>query len=162
MPSIRLATKEDLPRILTIYDCAKQYMKENGNPTQWGAFYPSVDLLCADIDSAQLYVIEKNDEIHGVFAFILGEDITYQEINGAWLNQESYGTIHRIASDGQINNVFYTAFEFGKTMTDNIRVDTHEDNKTMQHLALKYGFVPTGVISLADGTNRWAYHYCNQ
>ena len=39
----------------------------------------------------------------------------------------------------------------------NVRVDTHEDNKPMQHLIAKAGFAYCGVIHLADGDPRLAY-----
>lgn len=46
----------------------------------------------------QLYVIEEDGQIHGVFAFILGADPTYAVIeDGAWRSDEAYGTIHHIA-----------------------------------------------------------------
>ncbi len=49
----------------------------------------------------------KKPETSGVsFAFILGEDPTYQQIDGAWLNDQPYGTIHRIAGNGKIKGTF--------------------------------------------------------
>lgn len=39
-----------------------------------------------------------------------------------------------------------------------LRADTHADNKVMQHLLEKNGFVRCGNITLADGTSRIAYH----
>ena len=41
----------------------------------------------------------------------------------------------------------------------NIRVDTHRDNHTMQHLVQKHGFQKCGVIYLKNGSPRLAYHY---
>ena len=39
----------------------------------------------------------------------------------------------------------------------NIRIDTHEDNRIMQHLLDKYGFAKCGCIYVEDGTPRIAY-----
>ena len=35
--------------IRRIYEYAQDYMIRSGNPTQWGHFYPSADLIRSDI-----------------------------------------------------------------------------------------------------------------
>jgi hypothetical protein len=45
---------------------------------------------------------------------------------------------------------------------DYIRIDTHHDNKVMQHLILKEGFEPCGIIYAIDGNPRIAYDYIKQ
>ena len=37
---IRKATPADRPEILEIYSRARQFMRETGNPSQWGDTYP--------------------------------------------------------------------------------------------------------------------------
>lgn len=155
---IRKAMLSDLENILDIYEYACSYMKKNGNSTQWGASYPSRELLEDDIRKEQLYVIMVDDIPHGVFAFIVGEDPTYKYIeNGQWLSNEPYGTIHRIAGDGTIKRMFSIALEYCSSIIPHIRLDTHKDNKTMQHLALKNGFKECGTIYVSDGSPRIAY-----
>ena len=39
----------------------------------------------------------------------------------------------------------------------NIRIDTHRDNKIMQHNILKHGFTYCGIIYLTSGDERLAY-----
>ncbi len=39
----------------------------------------------------------------------------------------------------------------------NIRIDTHRDNKIMQHNILKHGFTYCGIIYLLSGYERLAY-----
>ena len=39
----------------------------------------------------------------------------------------------------------------------NIRIDTHRDNKIMQHNILKHGFTFCGIIYLLSGDERLAY-----
>ena len=156
---IRHATPADLTIIMEIYRIAREYMQKNGNPTQWGkAGYPSTKLLKNDIQNGNLYVYEE-DGIHGVFAFILGEDPTYGTIEGAWINNEPYGTIHRIASDMQQKGVFEKCLDFCKDRADNIRIDTHKNNATMRHLIEKNGFQECGIIHVQDGSPRIAYQY---
>ena len=47
--------------------------------------------------------------------------------------------------------------EYLDTLTDNIRIDTHRDNKIMQHNLAKYGFEYCGIIHIASGAERLAY-----
>lgn len=39
----------------------------------------------------------------------------------------------------------------------NIRIDTHHDNRVMQHLLTKHGFTYCGLIYLKSGAERLAY-----
>lgn len=154
---IRPAEKADLGRILEIYEIGKQFMRANGNPTQWAGGYPYPDMLEEDIDAGHLFVVTEEKIIHGVFAFILGDDPTYAVIeNGSWRSNSPYGTIHRIASDGS-GGILPAAIAFAESHISHLRVDTHEDNKPMQHLVEKYGFSRRGIIYVGDGTPRIAY-----
>ena len=42
---IRQAAPSDLPQILSIYATAREFMRQNGNPTQWPDHYPSREML---------------------------------------------------------------------------------------------------------------------
>lgn len=77
---IEKAKLEDLPRILQIYASARKFMKQSGNPKQWGDSFPPEDLLAKDIEKEQLYVVKDDTGIHGVFAFIIGKEPTYEKI----------------------------------------------------------------------------------
>ncbi len=154
----RLATLEDLDAILTIYERARVYMYDNGNLNQWNKNYPSIELLKSDIEKKQLYVILFEDEICAVFVLALGIDPTYLRIeDGNWNHDYDYGVIHRIASNGKLKGVFELCLDFSKNQCNYIRIDTHPDNKTMQHLILKNKFKRCGIIYVADGTKRIAF-----
>lgn len=160
---IRTAKLEDLPLIEHIYDTARTFMRANGNHHQWVNGYPQREMLENDIEKGQLYVAEESGAIHGVFAFILGEDPTYAYIEGGhWLNDKPYGTIHRIGSDGAVKGLLRQTLRFALGYTDEVRADTHEDNKPMQHVLEKNGFVRCGVIYLEDGDPRVAYHFSKE
>ena len=153
---IRLATQTDLEIIEEIYAFARKFMAENGNPTQWKDGYPQRTMLETDIAKKNLYVVMDQDNISGVFLFVIGEDPTYGHIEGGtWRADTPYGTIHRIASCG--SGVFDACLNFCRSKCSHIRVDTHADNKPMQHLAEKHGFSRRGIIYVADGTPRIAY-----
>lgn len=155
--TIRSAACSDLPRILDIYAIARQYMLDHGNPSQWAGGYPWPDMLQEDIENGNLYVVAEGRRICGCFLFARGEDPTYQYIeDGYWLSSAPYGTIHRIASDGT-GGIFNSCLDFCRTHCPHLRMDTHRDNLTMQHLAEKYGFQRCGIIYVENGTPRIAY-----
>lgn len=161
---IRPAASGDLPEINRIYDTARDYMKHSGNPKQWSGGYPWPELLDNDIKKRQMFVMSVNGIIYGVFTFIIGIDPNYMEIeNGAWQNDEPYGVIHRIASDGKHPGIFKACLAFCLAYTDNIRIDTHADNVKMQTVLADNGFVKCGTIYVQDGVSnhspRIAYHY---
>lgn len=157
---IRLAEYGDLNTIMDIYAIARKYMADNGNALQWPHTYPDREMLKKDIHKKQLFVCIKNNAIHGVFAFIIGPDKTYLNIeNGSWKNDAPYGTIHRIASDGIVKGVFSQCFDFCRDRISNLRIDTHQNNRIMQHLIEKNGFEKCGIVYIQDGTARIAYQY---
>ena len=153
---IRLANKNDLKSIEQIYENARQYMRSIGNFTQWGNGYPSVDIIHTDIEQNCLYVVEDGS-IQAVFTLVMGEDPTYQEIDGAWLDDQPYATLHRIASRGTQKGLFKLIIDFSWSIHPNLRIDTHQDNTPMRHLIEKNGFVYCGIIIVGDGTPRLAY-----
>ncbi|MCR4694532.1 MAG: MFS transporter [Pseudobutyrivibrio sp.] len=156
--TIRKTRPEDYETLLKIYQHARKIMKENGNPTQWGDHRPAHSLIENDIRLGQSYVLILDGKIRGVFALVLGEDPCYKVIeDGSWLNDESYGTIHRIASDGSASGIMEAALDFCQDIIQNIRIDTHADNKIMQHILEKNGFKRCGIIYVDDGTPRIAY-----
>ena len=152
------ATEADLPRILEIYDIAKAYMRASGNPNQWNGAYPDPELLRADIAQQRLYVYKKGGKIHGVFMLLLGEEPTYAYIeDGSWREETPYGTIHRLAGDGEVKGLFAKCVAFCEKKVPYLRADTHFDNHTMQHLLEKNGFERRGIIYLKNGDPRIAY-----
>ncbi|MBF4807049.1 MAG: N-acetyltransferase, partial [Pseudoleptotrichia goodfellowii] len=83
---------------------------------------------------------------------------TYSIIkNGEWLSYEKYGTVHRVASNGKSKGIFNEIITFCESKISHLRIDTHKDNKIMQHLIEKNGFHKCGIIYVADGTSRLAY-----
>ncbi len=157
--TIRKATKTDITDIMTVYAVAKEFMDASGNTTQWKKGYPTIDMVLLDIEDGSLYVVE-DDGIHAVFFFKEWNDPTYQHIDGAWKNTFPYGTIHRIASDGKLRGVMNACVDYCKSKCRNIKCDTHEDNKIMQHCLEKNGFEKCGIIYVRDHSARIAYQYC--
>lgn len=157
MMTIRKATLHDLPQLTVIFEYARDIQKRNGNHNQWIDGYPSEEVILNDIARGISYVSEEDGEITGTFTFIIGDDPTYSVIEGEWLNDEKYGTMHRIASSGKRTGLFKCYLDWCSERVSNIRIDTHHENTIMKHLILKSGFVFCGVIFTHNGTQRLAY-----
>ncbi len=155
---IRKAIESDLLEIKNIVDKARELMKSSGNINQWVDGYPSIDVLLSDIRSGNAYLLLRENKAVAYFAMIDGPDPTYNLITkGSWLNDDSYGVLHRIASNGEAKGVFKEILLYASEHYSNIRIDTHHDNKIMQRLLEQNGFVYCGVIFLGDGSPRLAY-----
>ena len=155
---IRKATYADLPAVLEIYAQARQYMRETGNPNQWGEHYPSVSVVEDDIALGRCHLCMDGGEIAGVFCFFKGTDPTYANIyEGAWTNDEPYGVMHRVAVAKRGRGVAGFCFDYALSQCENLRIDTHRDNKPMQAALRKNGFTYCGIIYLSNGDERWAY-----
>lgn len=156
---IRKAKKEDLLRIHEIYATARQFMRDNGNHSQWDGEDAPELLLEEDIRRGNLYVLE-DQKIHAVFAFIKGEDPIYAEIEqGSWLSGTEYAAVHRVASDGNVRGVLGQVMDYCKAEMPHLRIDTHENNKVMQHVLEKNGFKRCGIVYVPDGSPRIAYEW---
>jgi hypothetical protein len=143
--SIRTAKKDDIEKLNEVFEFARQIMISNNNPTQWSTFHPSKKFLLEDIQLGILYVVEFENKICGAFALVFGEDEPYKHIIGKRIDDSPYITIHSLASNGKIRDLFGVVLEYAKSFNHHIRIDTHRNNATMLHLMDKYGFVRTGL-----------------
>lgn len=160
----RHATMHDLPQMLKIYEHARSLMAANGNPTQWGRTFPRESVIRDDIANQRTMLLvdvkDGHERILAQFALCPGEDPTYAAIDGAWLDNDAYVTIHRIASSGLVRHAARDCIKWALTHYGNVRADTHPNNKAMQHVLESSGFARCGLIQLIDrpvDTTRIAY-----
>ena len=152
---IRKSEPADIGRIMEIYARARKFMAEHGNPNQWGATnWPPEALIREDIANGNSYVC-VNDEgrIIGTFFYTQGDDIepTYREIeDGAWIEPGPYGVVHRVASDGTEKGTGAFCINWAYGQCGHLRMDTHGDNKVMQNLLKKLGFIHCGTIHVIE------------
>ena len=142
-------------RIMQIYDYARNFMAEHGNPDQWGpTHWPPEDLIHRDIAEGNSYVcLNEEGSVIGVFYFVQGKDIepTYETIeNGAWKDDSAYGVVHRIAGDGSEKGIGSFCLNWAFDQCGHLRIDTHGDNVVMQSLLKKLGFVHCGTIYVEE------------
>ena len=162
---IRPVTASDLPALRPVFEAAKAIMRADGNPDQWSApGFPPDSLLLRDIARGGGYVIDSvmpgltgHLLPRAYFALLPSPEPTYDRIDGAWLTDEPYGVIHRIASYPEDHGVFAAIIDFAAARYAHLRIDTHRDNRIMQHLIAKHGFTYCGIIWLEDGSERFAY-----
>lgn len=155
---IRRAEEKDIEEALSLYERARKFMAENGNPGQWVNGYPAREDVETDVNRGVLYICESLDGMEGVFMFDMGEEPNYQRIEqGYWLNDKPYGFLHRIASAGRKKGVASFCVQWCLARCDNMRGDTHQDNIPMQRVFEKNGFIRCGIVYMKDGTQRIAY-----
>lgn len=151
---IRTATNQDLGRIMDVYAAAREFMAQNGNPNQWGPTnWPPEALVRDDIARGKSHVCVHDGRVVGVFFFDCGPDIepTYRHIeDGSWIGDDSYGVVHRIASDGSVRGVGSACINWAFDQCGHLRIDTHGDNIAMQRLLGKLGFVHCGTIYVEE------------
>lgn len=155
---IRKTRIEELDAVMCIYQRARRFMAEHGNPSQWGDNKPAREQIAKDIEQGKSYVCVQGAEIAAVFYFAMEEDATYREIfEGEWKNQEPYAVVHRIAAAGTVKGAGSFCMNWAAAQCDNVRIDTHRDNTVMQNMLKKNGFEYCGIIYIEDGSERLAF-----
>lgn len=159
---IRHSTEKDFTQIMEIYDYARRFMAEHGNPNQWGpTHWPPEQLIHNDIISGTSYVCVHEKRVVGTFFFLTGIDIepVYRHIeNGKWMNDSAYGVVHRLAGDGSVKGIGEFCLSWAYRQCGHLRIDTHGDNIVMQNLLKKMGFTHCGTIYVEeDNYPRLAY-----
>ena len=154
---IRKTAMHDLPEVCRIYEGARGFMRENGNPDQWKDEFPTPDIVERDIMSGSSYVCVNGDAIAAVFFFSVGIEPMYLKIGGQWRSDGPYGVVHRLASARITKGAGEFCLNWCFNQCRNVRIDTHRDNKPMRNLLDKLGYEYCGVIWLEDGDERIAF-----
>lgn len=161
---LRKSDENDIKNIMEIIEEAQIYFKEQGI-NQWQNNYPNENTIKNDIKNCESYVLIKDEQIIATTAISFDGESTYNKIyEGEWMSNDCYGVIHRIAVRGNYkgmgiaSKILKEAEKLSKTKRINsIRIDTHEDNKSMQKVLLKNGYKYCGVIYLKDNSKRIAF-----
>jgi len=158
--TIRKTTTADIPAIMKIYADARQMMSDTGNSTQWTNGHPIQPIIEADIAGGLSYVCVSGDKILAVFYFEIAPEPSYAKIDGAWVNDEIYGVVHRIAraQDEAAKGAGAFCLEWCFAKHPNVRIDTHKNNTPMIELLKKLGYIYCGIIKLIEtGDDRMAF-----
>lgn len=110
-------------------------MRSDGNSAQWGDGYPDAGIVRTDISMGGAHIIEQDGKPVAYFALLPSPEPTYSSIDGKWLDDSSpYHVIHRIASIPESHGVFRRIIEYALSVSGNLRIDTHRDNRIMRRL----------------------------
>lgn len=155
MTAIRRATAADIDRCADILDHAKTYLREQ-NLSQWQWGYPNRANIEADIDRGELYVVcAYSGEVIGSAMITLNGETNYaRPLRGCWLTDSpdderaTYACIHRIvcAPEHRGRGVATRLMEECERQARaagkrSCRVETHNHNAGMRHVAEKLGYV---------------------
>ena len=159
------AILSQLPHIMEIISEAQAYLRANNIP-QWQDGYPNSEVIRADIEGGDSYVItDKQGQVVATAALKFGGDPNYMQIyEGTWKSSGDYGALHRIAicdsykGQGVAGQIIDALIQIClERRIFSIRVDTHQENLSMQRMLKKHGFAYCGQIFLADGSPRIAF-----
>lgn len=151
------ASQPYLDKMCEITEQAKEQLRRLGLD-QWQYGYPSREVWQQDIEEGCTYLAMEEDEVLGIFAFQTTPDPSYSYIDGAWLTDGAYASMHRVCvadkakGRGVAGQMFAYGFEMAKELGfPAARIDTHPGNIPMQRALAKAGFQPCGKIHLKGG-----------
>lgn len=169
--SVRVATMDDFDAIRAMYARARELMAANGNPTQWADRFPLDSTVCNDIEEGRARLLIDHagnaddtaadtsagtdtptdaERILAVFVLCPGPDPSYATIDGAWLDDDDYMAVHRVAASGLGPHAGRDCLDWAVAHYGNVRMDTHRNNRAMQHVLESSGFTRCGVIELVN------------
>ncbi|MDG3132247.1 GNAT family N-acetyltransferase [Streptococcus suis] len=157
---IRLAHPNEIKAIEKLFKDARSFLASL-EIDQWQGEYPNERNIFDDILSGQGYVGLLDGKVVAYTAVHRGQEEEYEAIyDGNWRhNHPVYTTFHRIAVSQEVRGqriaqTFLQGLIEGQKGPD-FRCDTHQQNKIMQHILTKLGYVYCGKVPI-DG-ERLAY-----
>ena len=158
---LRLTTINDLGDVMKIINQAKEYFKKQGI-NQWQDGYPNDETIINDIKQQEAYVLVDNYQVIATAMISTRLEVNYNYIEGKWLQDDEYLVVHRIAVNNDYKGNGLAKIVIDKALAlfpyfNSVRIDTHDDNLSMQRFLTKYGFVHCGTIYLENKDTRRAY-----
>lgn len=159
---IRSVKKEEAQIALEILSDARNHQREQGF-MQWTDDYPNLKAVIEDINNNSAYFFINDGTPFGYAYIGFDGEVTYNKIQGEWKSNRKYAVIHRLAfgkevqGKGLSKSTFQAIKEFvGSRGIHSIRIDTHEDNKKMQHILKREDYQYCGIATIPSG-ERLAY-----
>ncbi len=161
------AKPEHIDDILAIAAQAMAQLKRMG-VDQWQRGYPNREVWLRDIENGAAWLAVEKGKVLGTMSFFTEPEEAYAKIEGAWLADVPYASIHRVcvADDSKGQGIAGKLFEHGFALArerglTSVRIDTHRDNAPMNRAIAKAGFTYCGVIRLIgteeNGNERVAF-----
>jgi len=152
----RLATRDDLEKIQAIFESGRGYLAAQGLPQWQNGYGPTGPDAALEIEADRGYVLLVGGVVSGYASLIPGPDGSPPLTEGEWDTSHSrYAALHRVALDRAVRGrglaavfmreIIQRARDLGY---QDIRIDTHPENKIMQRVILKVGFTYRGIMHL--------------
>lgn len=159
---LELAREKDLGKIMEIIQDAQAHLLAQGID-QWQNGYPNEGVILADVACGKAYVMKNQGEIVAYSLLDQDGDADYAQIKGSWHHDGAYLVVHRVAVASQVrgtgvSQALFQAYDRWAREHDlwHFRMDTHHDNKKMQHILRKNGFSYRGDV-LVKGAPRMGF-----
>ncbi|MCI1985180.1 MAG: GNAT family N-acetyltransferase [Lactobacillus sp.] len=159
MPAIfvRPGNTADVPAIMTIIESARTFLADQ-KINQWQGTYPDVAAVEEDIANETNRVLVVDGQVAGTASLIDGPDPFYRRIDGeGWQGKGPYMMIHRFALDGRVRGQQLSRFFMSNLISEayaagyrDLRIDTHAQNKIMQHVIVGNGYQFRGIVYLDE------------
>lgn len=161
------AAEADLQDILAMTQKAREYLGSQGL-IQWQGSYPAAEDILADIAAGTGWLFTHEGRCAGYVCLETGSVPGYDAIEGRWLTDAPYASVHRIMVQPEWRKAGLAAemlqlcedLAMGRGFAS-IKADTHPDNGPMNGLLKKCGYAHCGTIYIVgcdeDGQPRAAY-----
>lgn len=159
---IERATLSDVEEIWKIILYAKESRRLQGSE-QWQNGYPFRETIIQDIEKGCGYVVRMDGKVEAYVAIITEGEPAYDAIEGQWLKDGDYWTVHRLAvseaAKGKRLGQWILKQIEGMAMAasiTSIRVDTNFDNLAMLKILENLEYAYCGEVQY-NGSPRKAF-----
>lgn len=158
--TLRKAQFSELPVIWEILKQAIEQRKLEGSK-QWQNGYPNEEKILQDFRNGNAFVFLDNEVIIACAAIIFDGEPTYKEINGNWLTNCDYATIHRVATSNAVKRKGVATSLFKEIENYclekgiySIRADTNYDNAAMLKIFKNLNYHYCGEILMSSAPRK--------
>lgn len=156
----RKAVLNEAHEIWEILQSAIARRKEDGS-TQWQNGYPNLETVEEDISFGKGFVLINENNLVAYCAISKNDEPAYEQIDGAWLTNEVYLVIHRVAVSQKFLNMGFAkeiirqsenfALENG---IFSVRIDTNFDNFAMLRICEQLEYQYCGIVQMHDSDRK--------
>lgn len=150
--AFRPAQISDISAIWDIILFAKEVRRREGS-SQWQDGYPDIQTIEKDIANNMGQLLLYKGEVSGYMAVSFEGEPAYYDIEGCWLSNQPYTTVHRMAVSPQAKGKGFGCIMLCKAEEISlanhiysIRVDTNYDNIAMLRIIEKLGYIYCGEV----------------
>ncbi len=154
----RLGRETDINEMMAMVDQAKEAFRAGGID-QWQKGEPDAPGLAEGIKAGQVHVLEDGGLVVAMITLAEGDDPSYRQIDGAWLDASPYTAFHRVCVSQELKGRGLAGRLFKESEAlclargyHSVRVDTHPGNLSMQRALEKSGYTACGTLRLIGGS----------